>query len=186
MRKRRVFIAILPPEDLREKLFLLSKKWPGLPCRWLKPENIHLTIIPPTYLDENELADLINALKEIAPGSHPFNLNMEKIIYGPPGKPARMIWAIGKESPELENLRKILAQTVAKTNLPFRSETRPLLPHLTLARMFPKEWSRLENKPKIDETFPAEFPVASIEVMESELHRTGAEYRLLERIPLGQ
>jgi hypothetical protein len=39
--------------------------------------------------------------------------------------------------------------------------------------------------PKADEEFKAQIPVNTIEVMQSNLKRTGAEYSVLESVELG-
>jgi len=53
-----------------------------------------------------------------------------------------------------------------------------------------KQWEfqkqEIDEVPEIDETISVQFPVDSIEVMESELKREGPEYHVLESSPLSQ
>lgn len=185
MKKRRVFIAIRPSQKARDRLFSFSRKWQEIPCRWIKPENIHFTLIPPMYLDENELSELISSIKAKSPDWTPFYLKLKKIAYGPFGKPSRMVWAVGEPNKELIELKNAVEEAIFDAKIPFREETRPFkYPHLTLARMYQEEWREYEPKPKIDEPLNLEIPVESIEIMESELKRGGAEYTALDSIPL--
>lgn len=180
-----MFIALSPPEKVRERLAGLREKWPGLPSRWIKPGNIHLTVIPPMYLDENQVSQLVSVLEEAGKRISPFLIILERIIYGPPGKPSRMLWALGKESAELIALEHELEEAILDAKIPFLEEVRPFkYPHLTLARMFQGEWREFSPKPEINEEFHAEIPVEAIFVMESILQRGGAEYVTLARIPL--
>ena len=48
-----------------------------------------------------------------------------------------------------------------------------------------EQWRNLQEKPQIEQDFKAIVPVASIDVMESDLKRDGAEYTILEVCPLG-
>jgi len=45
MKRRRVFIAINLPGNIRKKLAEYQKKWPELPIRWTKQDNIHITLV---------------------------------------------------------------------------------------------------------------------------------------------
>jgi len=185
MRKRRVFIAIRPSPELRERFFELSRKWPDMPCRWVKPDNVHLTLIPPMHLDENEIALLIHALRAAGKTTEQFSIEIERVTYGPPGQSGRMIWALGRESRELAAFKTKLEDAILNTKIPFRVESRPFrYPHLTLARMFEKEWRNYEPKPHINELLKTELPVETIEIMESELQPGGAGYTVLAIAPL--
>jgi 2'-5' RNA ligase len=185
MGKERIFIAVPIPPAVRKRLFALSLKWANLPCRWLKQENLHLTIIPPMYLSADEFTRMAEPIREALQNVNPFSLFFEKIVYGPPGKPSRMIWAVGKPSEKLSQLKKTIEEAILNSGVPFREELRPLKPHLTLARFYQQEWRNFEPKPKIEEAFPFEILVDSVDIMQSELKRGGAEYTVLESIPLG-
>lgn len=186
MSKRRVFIAINLPESIRKKLSDLRTRWPDLPCRWINPENLHLTIIPPIYLDDDELSRVMVSVSSELSSFPPFTLEFEKLTYGPPSKPGRMIWAMGKPSKELAALKKAASKAILAASVPFMEESRQLVPHITLCRMEEKEWRQYEPKPLIDERLEFDVEVSSAEAMESKLKRGGAEYAILESMPLGQ
>jgi len=200
--KRRIFIAVNLPEDIKRRLLDFQKKWEHLPVRWTKKSSLHLTVVFIGYADEQEIYEICRLTKEIVKKYEPFSIIFEKILYGPPalrpirlalrvvskvepqvqGKAPRMIWLKGKASDEISKIKNELEEAfVSSENLKaFRIETRPFSLHITLARMNMGRWHSLEQKPELEQDFKAIVPVASIDVMESDLKRDGAEYTVLE------
>ncbi|MBI4101693.1 MAG: RNA 2',3'-cyclic phosphodiesterase, partial [Candidatus Nealsonbacteria bacterium] len=43
--RHRIFLAINLPENVKKKLADFKSKWPDLPCRWTKAENLHITLV---------------------------------------------------------------------------------------------------------------------------------------------
>ena len=200
--RHRIFIAINLPEDIKKKLIDYQAKWPELPIRWTKKENLHITLIFLGYLSDEELLEVLKSTKEAVSKHQPFFINLKKIIYGPPKKmPPRMVWAEGEKSEELGKLQKDLENALASSEAfsPAEalakedsiSEARPYASHITLGRIKTWEFRQIEpeEKPEVnEEIFPPagglNFEVNSIEVMESELKRGGPEYAILESCPL--
>ncbi len=199
--RHRIFIAINLPEDVKKRLVDYQAKWPELPIRWTKKENLHITLIFLGYLSDEELLEVLKSTKEAVLKHQPFFINLKKIIYGPPKKlPPRMIWAEGEKSKELGKLQKdlensllsseafspaeALAKAGAKEDLTI--EARPYAPHITLGRIKTWEFRQIEpeERPEVNEEINLNFEVNSIEVMESELKRGGPEYAILESCPL--
>jgi len=161
---RRVFIAINLPEDIKGKLADYQLKWLGLPCRWTKKENLHITLEFLGYLTDEEIIELCQRTRELTSEKKSFSLHLNKICYGPPRKsPPRMIWVMGEKIKEFN-----------------------LIPHITLARLKTWEWRKMEpeERPEVNEDIDLTFEVNSIDVMESELKRTGPEYIILESFQL--
>jgi len=186
--RHRVFIAINLPENIKNKLAEYQQKWPELPCRWTRKENLHITLMFLGYLTAEELLQVCHITKEIAPKNQSFSINLKKIIYGPPKKiPARLIWIEGEKSEALGKLQKDLENSFLVLPVKrLKSETRPYTPHLTLGRIKTWEFKRLEpeERPAVNEEINLSFEVNSIEVMESQLKRTGPNYTILESWPL--
>ncbi len=186
MKKHRIFIAVNFPREIKTKLLSYQNQWPDLPVRWTKSDNLHITLVFIGYVDEDELLDICKLVHQITKRHKIFNINLEKILLGPPNRPPRMIWAEGEESQELAGLKNDLEKSLL--NLAGsghrRQELRALRPHITLARFKQWEWQRVSPKPQINLEIAASFPVKSIEVMESELKREGAEYTVLESAEL--
>jgi 2'-5' RNA ligase len=96
-----------------------------------------------------------------------------------------MIWVEGKPSQELSDLKKKLEDALLSADSGLqRVEERVMVPHITLARIKNEQWRQLPEKPEISEPFDFQISANSIEVMESELKRGGAEYTILESCEL--
>ncbi len=187
--RHRIFIAINLPGDVKKRLSDCQKNWPELPCRWTKRENLHITLIFLGYLSDEELVDIIKTTQEVASRNLPFSINLNKIIYGPPKKPPRMVWVEGEKSQELANLQKALENAFMPSESSPKEDTgeaRPYSPHITLGRIKTWEFRQVEpeERPEISEEISLIFPVESIEIMESQLKRTGPEYTILESCSL--
>ena len=181
---RRVFVAINLPESLKSRLARFQSKWPDLPAKWTKKENIHITLVFLGYVQDNEIPEILRITEEIAKKHKPFQLNFNKICYGPPKKALRMVWAMGEKSEELRDLQNDLENSLS--NLSFKKENRFYSSHITLARIRQWEFKQIEpeERPQIEEFIDLSFEVNSIELMESQLKRTGAEYTVLQSMPL--
>jgi len=102
--------------------------------------------------------------------------------------PPRMVWAEGEKSMELGKLQKDLEISLFSSSIKSlkEPESRPYTPHITLGRIRQWEFRQIEpeERPEVNEDISLNFEVNSIEVMESELKRGGAEYTILESCPL--
>lgn len=191
MQRKRIFIAINLPEEIKKELSSFTNKWLELPCRWTKKENLHITLMFLGYFSDEELLEILKIVREVASRNPAFSINLKKIIYGPPKKtPPRMVWAEGEKSEELGKLQNDLensllsAEALAKADS--KPEARPYAPHITLGRIKAWEFRQIEpeERPEVNEEINLSFEVNSIEVMESELKRGGPEYTILETCPL--
>lgn len=192
--KRRLFIAINLPENVKKKLVEYREKWYNLNpelIRWVNKFNLHITLVFIGYVSDDEMYNICNIVKETAKKHEPFFIRMERIIIGPAydkssaGKPSipRMFWVEGEKSEELAKLQTDLENAIAGEDY-IKKEIRPYKPHITLARFRSLLLKSLPEE--INEPFKFEIPVETIEVMESSLKRTGAEYSVLESVELGK
>jgi len=184
MTKRRLFIAINLPENIKKKLIDYQRKWSDLDPKfihWVRENNLHITLVFIGYVDDDEMYEICNIVKEKARKHEPFFINLERIIVGPPNTTPRMFWVEGEKSQELANLQNDLENALSGGNLA-KKEARPYRPHITLARF---KYEIAKSLPRVDESFKVQFAVETIEVMQSNLKRSGAEYSVLESIELG-
>ena len=187
---RRIFIAINLPEKIKSQLVKYQKKWPELPVRWTKKDNLHITLVFIGYLKDEEIPEICQTVEEMAGKNSIFTISLNKIVYAPPKKmPPRMVWASGEKSEQLTKLQRALENSLLASPLKknIKQEKRLYSPHITLGRI--KRWDfkqlEIEERPSINENVSFNFEVSSIEIMESQLKRTGAEYTVLESVPLG-
>jgi 2'-5' RNA ligase len=185
---KRVFIAINLPENLKEKLAKFEKNFPELPAKWVKKENLHLTLVFLGYLKDFHLEKVKEVVKEVGKNFSPFFVSLKRVCFGPPKtSPPRLVWVELEKNEVLEDLVKKLQEKLKENKIPFVVEEREFLPHITLARIRKWEFQRmdLEERPRINEIIKESFEVKSIEIMESHLKRSGAEYTPLYSVELG-
>lgn len=188
-KKVRLFVAFDIPNDIRD---LLSKAMAELEptiggARWVKPENLHLTLKFIGYYDREKLERLTGEVREAAERGSSF-----RVRFGEPGafpsiKRARVIW-IGMAEGSREG-RKVASKLDARLEKAgVKREGRPFAGHLTLARLkqptdsvdyLAKLGNRLEGLQDMA------FDVSEIVLYESVLSPKGPTYKPLERMRLG-
>jgi RNA 2',3'-cyclic 3'-phosphodiesterase len=176
---RRIFLAINLPESIKRELLRIQSQWAGLPIRWTKRDNLHVTLIFLGYLSDEEVLEVCRLIRQTVQESHPFEIKLRRICLSPEKFP-RLIWAEGEKNPDLIKVRndlegKLLSYQGGKS----------FQVHVTLARIRRGEWQNLPDQPEIDKNISLVFPVNSIEVMESFLSKKGPDYTILESIELG-
>jgi 2'-5' RNA ligase len=188
----RVFVAINISEKIKNYLCAAQDRYLELPARWARPENLHITLVFLGNTSDQEVIDVCDTVREIANRHDPFDLTLDRICYGPPGKAPRMVWVNGAKSAELGALQTDLQNSFFETGQPDESigsdEERFFVPHVTLARIKQTELHQMEREevPVIDEEIDKTFMVESIEVMESESKKGGPVYTVLESFKLGE
>ncbi len=199
-KRRRTFIAINLPADVKKRLARFQGKWADVPAKWTPAENLHITVLFLGDLTEQDLAVACQAVKEVAKNHSSFNITLDKIAYGPEGKtgalnslsarpstihgalvPPRYIWAGGGEVEELSALKKDLEQALFEA-IKFKMDKVAFTVHITLARIKEWEWRQIEpeERPEVNEAIELIFTAESIDVMESELKRGSPQYTIIE------
>ncbi len=195
----RIFIAINLPEKIKKELSSFQERWPDLPCRWTKKENLHITLSFLGYLRDDQLSEILKITKEVAQRHQPFSIKLNRICYDSlfdnqfskeraRKMPPRMVWVEVEKCAELENLQKDLESSLFSSNKELKIEKRPYTPHITLGRIRQWELRQIEpeERPEINEEINLIFGVNSIEIMESKLKRIRPEYFVLESFELGK
>ena len=195
--RHRIFIAINFPEKIKNKLLKyqneIDESFYGVSDRELirlvKRNNLHITLVFLGYVQDEEIPEIINVVEEITEKHNPFPINLDKICYGPPKKmPPRMVWAEGKKSEELGKLQNDLENSLfSSLKSSKKSEARPYRPHITLGRISKWGFKQIEpeERPRVEKNISLRFQVNSVEIMESQLKREGAEYTILKSSTLG-
>jgi 2'-5' RNA ligase len=181
--KKRIFIAVNLPTIAREALLFEQKDFASdLPVRLTGEDNLHITLCFLGSIKEKQISKVCEILREIVEKHIEFSISLDRIDYGPPDIiPPRMVWAIGSENNELSEINKELEQKLLG-----RKSHPDFLTHITLGRIREWQWRQIEpeERPMIEKDILINFRVKSIDLMESRLRRTGAEYSILKSFPL--
>ena len=179
---KRLFIAINIPPDIKKRIEEIIEDSKA-EIRFLPPENWHLTISFLGYQPDEAVSPIIESLKETAEYFPAPLIVFDKTIFGPPAKPARMIWLISPKeiSQNLDKIKNYLEDSLAKNRVSFQRENRAFNNHLTLVRFQRDSMPNLADikLPPID---LIKFQAQNLDLMESHLKRTGAEYEILTSI----
>jgi RNA 2',3'-cyclic 3'-phosphodiesterase len=175
-RRARAFVAVSPPLEVREALLGTAR---GLPItgevRWVKPENVHLTLKFLGDVVEEDLARVTSILESVCGRHESFEVAPSGFGAFPSARRARILWAgVGEGAERLTALAHDVQRSLE--SLSFEPEKRPYRPHLTLGRA--------RGRPAVlgaaGITPPGlGFPVNSVELVESVLGEAGATYSTL-------
>jgi 2'-5' RNA ligase len=188
MGQMRLFVAVNLPDSLKKTLADLQRELKGIPAdaKWVGARNLHLTVQFLGDVSGEQVPEIVFALQEAARGISPFTLDIARTGVFPGTERARVFWAgVGGELPVFSLLHRRVQGTLAP--LGFIPEKRPFSPHLTLARLrSPRGADLLLEKARV---LPGAgkfgtFRVESVDLMQSELDRSGAKYSCLAGVNL--
>ena len=157
--------------------------------QWANPAGIHLTLKFLGNIPPSAVAPLLKSLVPAAAAQPPFTLQLAGLGTFPHRRNPRVLWAgVGGDTDALSNLQKSIE--TALTALGHPPESRPFQPHLTLGRprrgLSNTQLSRIAAAVSNLAPPPPEiWPVSSIELIQSELHPSGARYTVLGAAALG-
>jgi 2'-5' RNA ligase len=189
----RLFIAVNLTEDVRISIHRLIAgiRLDRDPVRWISPGNIHLTL---KFLGEVSpvLCEPVEGVIRDAVSRHPpFDLALQGVGAFPDIRRPRVVW-IGVKDGEALSIIKDVYHDIEDglERLGFNKEKRAFHPHLTIGRIRSTRKGKDKLSPGLAErlervSLPGErLRVESVELMESILRPTGAEYHAKASIPL--
>jgi 2'-5' RNA ligase len=180
----RLFVALEIPSTVRENLaeLLVFLRALSPQTRWVRPENLHVTLKFIGEVLETNLAAIRAALAQVR-SDRPVTLDYRGLGFFPNEKHPRVFWAGIEASPNLKTLAADIEKSAEAAGIP--REQRAFSPHLTLARFEPP---RLQEKLRaaIQENVARDFGSAhtnQFHLIESKLKPSGAEYTTVESFP---
>ncbi|MDD2927886.1 MAG: RNA 2',3'-cyclic phosphodiesterase [Candidatus Omnitrophica bacterium] len=186
----RTFIAVELPQEVKNKLAGLQEllKQSGADVKWIKPENIHLTLKFLGEIDEDKSAQVIRAIEDTARKSKQFRINLGSLGAFPKIELPRALWAgVDKGNKEITELAKELEEKIEKLGIP--REERRFSSHITIGRVkSPLHKDKLAKVLKeLEDYFSGkniEFTAAKITLFKSTLGPGGPVYAALKEVKL--
>ena len=180
----RLFVALEIPSTVRGNLADLLKTLRAVSpqTRWVRPENLHVTLKFIGEVPEARLTAIRMALSQVH-FDQSVTLDFRGLGFFPSEKHPRVLWAGIEASPNLKTLVAEIETIMEKVGIP--REKRPFSPHLTLARFEPR---RLTEKLRaaIQEHAARNFGslrTNQFHLIESKLKPSGAGYTTVESFP---
>jgi 2'-5' RNA ligase len=178
----RVFIAIPLPSDLKAKLVALQQEFRSLPLEatWAREAGMHLTLRFLGDVDSSQIAPILSCMTATAQHCHLFSLALAGVGVFPHESSPRVLWVgVRDVTGDLQHIQQGLEARLMQVGFP--PENRPFTPHLTLARL--KRVLRrddfLATLKVHHETVLGQLDVDRIELVESQLHPSGARYSII-------
>jgi len=148
--------------------------------RWVKPDNIHLTLKFLGETEEDKVEPIKEAIDQVCSGFKPFLTRYGGAGVFPSERKARVLWVGIKEGEE--SVCKLAEKfEEAMTSLGYKKEKRSFHPHLTIGRI---RKSPPENSIQIFLTegksfISSDVIIKKVILFESNLTRSGAIYKSL-------
>ena len=185
----RTFIAITLPENIKSILSNTQDelKQVGADVKWVKPENIHLTLKFLGEIEQELLEKIKGVLEEIAQKNMTFSAYLSKLGAFPKLRYPRVIWISLGHDQTIIDIAKDLETRMLKIGFP--KESRAFTTHITLGRIR-SGLKRNELIQKIEilnkniSGPQAEFRVTNLTLFKSTLTPQGPIYETLLNCPL--
>ena len=177
--KIRAFIAIKLPDEIVAAIRKVQDqiKSSGVKIRWVRPENIHLTLKFLGDINERDIDQIHTAMIDAVKGYSPISLSGKGVGVFPNLRRPKVMWVgLGGESGRLIQLQETLDSQLKKIG--FSKEKRAFKGHLTMGRVKGRidtkkltatlqEMSEFESEP---------FSAGEIVLFQSDLRPSGAVY----------
>ena len=180
----RLFVALDLPDQVRHSIAeLIAKLEPkSRAARWIKPENLHITLKFIGHVGNEKLSPIQTALSSIRVAQS-VELHFRGMGFFPNKHHPRAFWCGIASSPNLAELAANIDRALVPLGI--EAETRPFTPHLTLARFKSDEGIR-EVVHATNEMKSTDFGAATetnFHLYESLLKSTGAQYNRVASFP---
>jgi RNA 2',3'-cyclic 3'-phosphodiesterase len=183
----RLFVAVDVDDPARasigaEQSRLRSNASGGSALRWVRPEQLHMTLVFLGNVDDARAEAVACAYAEPF-ARPPFDLLFRGLGVFPPGGAPRALWVgVAEGEAELRDLQRELAARAHRLQIPL--EERPFSPHLTLARW---KTSRASDRRILDHASTSALARVRVDcatLYRSQLSSSGPAYTALARVTL--
>jgi 2'-5' RNA ligase len=186
----RLFVALEIPAAVRDNLAAQIKELRDLPApladkrlRWVRPENLHVTLKFVGEVEAGKLDGIRSALTAIGLDA-PVDVRFRELGFFPDEKYARLLWVGLNASGNLPVLARNIDGALEGQGI--ARDERAFTPHLTLARfesggLHEKLRTAIQKNGKRE--FGA-FQAREFHLIQSKLKTSGAEYTTLASFPL--
>ncbi len=182
---QRMFVAVVPPDSVREDLEEFLDARPGL--RWSHPGQWHVTLAFYESVPEHRIDELVERLETKAAKRHTFTTALAGAGTFPNPARASVLWlGLDGDTAELTHLAESARAAGGKVGAP--PDGKRFTPHLTVARLRPPieatRWLRV-----LDSYRGPTWEVVDIELLASFLGEGPGgrpRYEVVARLPLGK
>ncbi len=161
----RAFIAVDIPEEIKDRIKDITKKWDRGKLKIVRPENLHITLKFLGEISKDEIWEIYRRISECK--YPPFKIKIGKLNGFPTPRNARVIF-LSTESPELNEIGNCIRSKTREWG-----DNKPFKGHITLARVRSGKFDT--NRPAVNISY--EWIVKQIKIKSSKLTPKGPIYR---------
>lgn len=178
----RTFLAVEIPEQVRKEVdrFINKEKNTRLPIKWIKVDNLHITLKFLGEIDEKKRQEILSVLEEISKSKPSFQMDLEGVGCFPHLKNPRVLWiGVHQGNEVLIDIANELEEGLSPFG--FKMEKR-FHGHLTIGRV--KKFCKVDDI--LARSFKSEiFSAGAITLFKSTLTPQGPIYEALEKFKFG-
>jgi len=134
----RLFIALPLPASVENSLAVIidDLKTKGGKVKWVKPQNIHITVRFLGETDKGLIPDIRNIMDNVGSKYNSYNLTIDRLGGFPNLNKPRVIWAGLKDDDQINIMARMVKEVEYDIRkLGFDPEEKRFRPHLTLGRI---------------------------------------------------
>jgi 2'-5' RNA ligase len=186
--KIRSFLAFELPLEIKKIVAQVSGelRQSSLNARWVKVDNIHLTVVFMGNMETRDIPAIAQGVKEVCQTFSPFDLSLRGIGCFPNRRNPRVLWlGLDGDMEPMADFRDALQGQL--TGFGIKEEKRKFKPHLTLGRFRkPKKMDFKEEQllSKYEDISSSVCSLKELILFKSDLKQTGAVYTKLDAWPL--
>ncbi|MSO74550.1 MAG: RNA 2',3'-cyclic phosphodiesterase [Alphaproteobacteria bacterium] len=175
----RLFVALALPPRTVDALLDLCDGVPG--TRWVRHDQLHLTLRFIGEVDRATLEDVVHALGTVEAAA--FDLALTGVGHYPPRGMPRVLWAGVRPNPALSLLQSRIESALVRAGL--APEPRKFSAHITLARLNHAPLERVQAFLAYHGLFAdPSFPIEAFHLYSSRLGLDGSIYSIEASYPL--
>lgn len=151
--------------------------------RWVPPQNMHVSVRFLGNITEPMIQAIKDNLEVTTRNAAPFQMQTGAVNVFDPEMPRVLYCAIEDPGGELNQLVSQVHEVLENTG--FKETGKPYVPHVTLARLDKAEPAEIRQLiEKFDAALESTSLVRTLVCYQSDLQKSGADYRLLWKLPL--
>jgi len=186
----RAFLAVEIPQEIREKIKNIIEEFKRITNRnninkvkWVKPENIHITIYFFGELNEKDVLYTIKELSSIEDIISPFEVSIKGISAFPRPEYPKVIWCgIEDKSDSLKKANHFVKDLINNNRLNVEIDNKEYSPHLTIGRVKSKySKSLVEKINSLEKASFGKFIVNELILFSSTLTKSGPIYKEIKK-----
>lgn len=182
----RLFVALELPHTIKNALagYVAPLQQLSRGVRWVKPENVHLTLKFLGDTPNAKLAAMQELLATVCRDFAPLIIEVAGAGVFPNARRPQVLWVGLNEASG--QLGKLAQEIDARLHLlGFPRETRPFSPHVTIGRVRDARIDAVVKKMLEHPFSPHEMICSQCTLMQSELHRAGSTYTPVQKFGFG-